>query len=287
MPLELINPLTKATIFKIQTLDSAADFEKVSKYNCFGVILILNGQGTLTADVSSSPFSVRSLITLSLYQPFSIHTEGAFRAMMINFNAEFFCLHKHRNEVSCNGVLFNNIYESPVLPLLESEAHTIQNIFEGIRSEMGRADKPDPEVVISYLKILLIDASRFKVEKRSAESGVKSKDPEILIKLRSAIEQYFRSKHSPAEYADLLSITPSALNRVSKTHFNKTLSALIAERLITESKRELYLTAKPVKQIAYELGFSDEFYFSRYFKNNVGISPQYFRDTVGFDKAGS
>jgi AraC-like DNA-binding protein len=172
------------------------------------------------------------------------------------------------------------------MDLTETEAKSLLNVFEGLKYEMQHPGKPEPEVLISYLKILLIDASRMKIEKRSAENNsVKNKDPEILKNLRSAIEEHFRSKHSPADYAELLNITPSALNRLCKTHFNKTLSNLIAERLITESKRELYLTAKPVKLIAYELGFSDEFYFSRYFKNNVGISPQFFRDTVGFDKA--
>ena len=31
--------------------------------------------------------------------------------------------------------------------------------------------------------------------------------------------------------------------------------------------KELYLTDKTVKQIAYELGYEDEFYFSRFFKS--------------------
>jgi AraC family transcriptional activator of pobA len=83
----------------------------------------------------------------------------------------------------------------------------------------------------------------------------------------------------------MLSISAKALNRISKTHFNKTLSNLIAERIIIEAKRELYLTAKSVKMIAYELGFNDEFYFSRFFKINAAVSPQIYRDTVGFAKA--
>jgi YesN/AraC family two-component response regulator len=56
------------------------------------------------------------------------------------------------------------------------------------------------------------------------------------------------------------------------------------ERVIIEAKRELYLTSKPVKAISYELGFDDEFYFSRFFKNNAAVSPRVYRDTVGFAK---
>lgn len=60
------------------------------------------------------------------------------------------------------------------------------------------------------------------------------------------------------------------------------LAPIFNERIVIEAKRELYLTGKPVKQIAYELGFNDEFYFSRFFKGQATVSPQMYRDTVGY-----
>ena len=60
---------------------------------------------------------------------------------------------------------------------------------------------------------------------------------------------------------------------------------MISERIIIEAKRELYLTNKAVKEIAYELGYDDEYYFSRFFKAKAAISPQMYRDTVGFGRA--
>jgi len=59
---------------------------------------------------------------------------------------------------------------------------------------------------------------------------------------------------------------------------------LISERIIIEAKRELYLTNKAVKEIAYELGYDDEYYFSKFFKVNTDISPQLYRDTVCFGR---
>jgi len=80
----------------------------------------------------------------------------------------------------------------------------------------------------------------------------------------------------------MLYISPKALAKITKAYFNKTLSNLINERIIIEAKRELYLTNKTVKEIAYELGYEDEFYFSRFFKINADVSPQLYRETVGF-----
>ena len=60
--------------------------------------------------------------------------------------------------------------------------------------------------------------------------------------------------HSPSNYIELLYISPKALAKIIKTHFNKTLTHLISERIITEAMRELYLTSKTIKEIAWELG---------------------------------
>ena len=106
----------------------------------------------------------------------------------------------------------------------------------------------------------------------------------MLQKLKDAIELHYRKKHAPSEYAELLHITPKALAKITKQHFNKTLTDLITERIIIEAKRELYLTNKPIKEIASELGYEDEHYFSRFFKNNAEVSPQLYRETVGFGR---
>jgi hypothetical protein len=53
-----------------------------------------------------------------------------------------------------------------------------------------------------------------------------------------------------------------------KTQLHKTLTELIRERIVKQTKWERLHTVKPVKQIATDLGFEDIFYFSRLFKGN-------------------
>jgi AraC-like DNA-binding protein len=111
------------------------------------------------------------------------------------------------------------------------------------------------------------------------------KNSAVMQTLMQQIENNFKTKHSASDYASLLCMTPTALAKLVKHSFDKTLTELISERIIIEAKRELYLTSKPIKEIAFELGFNDEFYFSRFFKKNTDISPQLYRETVGFAKA--
>jgi AraC family transcriptional activator of pobA len=132
-------------------------------------------------------------------------------------------------------------------------------------------------------------ATRIKLDQQSIQdvASISGKQQFVIQNLKNAIEDNFRTKHSASDYADLLNLTSSSLARVTKNHFNKTLSDLITERIIVEAKRELYLTDKTIKEIAYELGYDDEYYFSRVFKSKTDIAPQLYRDTIGFNKGAS
>src|SRR6185295_12859831 len=158
--------------------------------------------------------------------------------------------------------------------------------IEQIKSEMQNPGLAQYEFLISLMKIFLISASRSKMQQQpqSLQSGEGTREPVVLQNLKNAIEKDFKSKHTPKEYAEMLNISPNALAKIAKTYFNKTLTNLIAERIVIEAKRELYLTDKSVKEVAYELGYDDEYYFSRFFKKKVSISPQVYRETVGFGK---
>ncbi|MEB0261224.1 MULTISPECIES: helix-turn-helix domain-containing protein [unclassified Mucilaginibacter] len=281
----LINPQTKALAFKIFAFEDDSYFNQQKNYNYYSMVLVTKGKGRITANFSEYVFNEYSLISFSIYQPYMIRAEGEFKGLLINFHPDFFCIHKHHNEVACNGVLFNNIYESPQVQLTESEMGLFTGLVEQLKAEMQNTAVAQYELMIAYLKIFLINASRIKLNMQSLNMSSTEKEPFILKTLKDAVEEHFKSKHSPSDYADLLNISTKALNRISKTYFNKTLGNLIAERIIIEAKRELYLSSKPVKMIAYELGFNDEFYFSRFFKNNADVSPQIYRDTVGFARA--
>jgi AraC-like DNA-binding protein len=262
--------------------DSA--FRVVGRYPYFSMLLVTKGGGQVVRDGSSYSFSEGCLLCFALYQPFAVQADGVLDGVLINFHPSFFCLFKHRNEVSCNGVLFNNLYDTPVVELDPEVMQSLLVVVQELTTELRQRAQPDKDVLLSYLRIFLINASRAKMEQRRIEESRPGKMPVSLEKLQQAIETQFASLRSPGEYAELLHISPKALNKVCKTYFLKTVGELIAERVIIEAKRELYLTARSVKEIAFGLGYEDEFYFSRYFKKKVGVSPQVFRDTVGFDK---
>lgn len=278
----LINPQTNALAFKIFEFEDDSYFREKRNDNYYSILVVTRGGGSLKADFAEYAFNDSSLMCFSVYQPFIIKAEAEFKGVSLNFHPDFFCIYKHQKEVACNGVLFNNIYKAPIVQLQSGELFALLMLINQLQDEMQVPGVAQYELMVSYLKIFLINASRIKLNQEANPLPASQKEPFILQTLKDAIEEHYRTKRSASDYADLLNISPRALNRISKLHFNKTLTDLIAERVIIEAKRELYLTSKSVKAIASELGFQDEFYFSRYFKNNTQVSPQLYRNTVGF-----
>jgi AraC family transcriptional regulator, transcriptional activator of pobA len=283
----LVNPQNGNLAFKLFSFEDNGFFDHLQRNNYFSLIWVREGNGKIKADFAEYDFEANSLFAFSPYQPYMIATDKPIKGIAIYFHPEFFCIFKHHKEVSCNGILYNNVYQPPFVKVDENSAATFQMLCEQIKTEMQNPDLAQYELLVSYLKIFLITASRLKAQQQplAAEEVKDNKEPFILQKLKDAIEDNFKIKHSPADYAEMLYITPKALAKITKNHFNKTLSSLINERIIIEAKRELYLTDKTVKEIAYELGYEDEYYFSRFFKVNADVSPQLYRDTVGYARA--
>ena len=281
----LINPQNGNLAFKLLPFDDNSHFDHLQRNNYFSLIWVTKGKGKVKADFAENQFEENSLLAFSPYQPFMLCVNEPIEGIAIHFHPDFYCIHMHQKEVSCNGVLFNNVYQPPYTKITEQAAQTFKMVLDQMKTEIQNAELAQYELLISYLKIFLITASRLKNEQLEEMKSVPdSKEPVILQNLKDAIELNFKTKHSAGNYADLLNISPKALAKISKNYFNKTLTDLIAERIIIEAKRELYMTNKTVKEIAYELGYDDEHYFSRFFKTNADVSPQIYRETVGFGK---
>ncbi len=282
----LVNPQNGNLAFKLFSFEDDRYFDHVQRNNYYSLIWFIQGKGKVRADFSEYDFNDNSLFAFSPYQPFMLTGNNDAKGIALQFHPDFFCIHKHQTEVACNGVLFNNIYNPPFVSVDEVSASTFTMLIEQMKTEMQNPALAQYELLVSYLKIVLITASRLKTEQepKALKATTEIKEPFILQSLKDTIEKDYKSKHTASDYAQTLNISTKALAKITKKYFNKTLTDLISERIIIEAKRELYLTNKTVKEIAYELGYLDEHYFSRFFKTNADVSPQMYRDSVGFGR---
>lgn len=282
----LINPQNGNLAFKLFSFENNCTFDHLQRNNYYSLIWVTAGNGKVNADFSQYDLEPDTLFAFSPYQPFMFSTSEKLNGIAIQFHPDFYCIHMHQKEVACNGVLFNNIYQPPFTVIDNTAAITFNMLIGQMETEMQNPALAQYELLVAYLKIFLITASRLKTQQQPQDIQCAGdlKEPFILQNLKDAIEKDFKTKHSASDYATTLNISAKALAKITKTHFNKTLTELIAERIIIEAKRELFLTNKAIKEIAFELGYEDEYYFSRFFKSNADVSPQLFRDTVGFGR---
>ena len=280
----LINSDNGSLAFKIFSFQDNSPFDHLQRHNYSTIILITEGEGELKAEVSQYPIRKPSMIFLSPYQPYMIIGKGVIAGVALQFHTDFFCTLKFDKEVSCRGILFDNIYEPPLINLEKNQVEIFLSLIDQMKVELKTTNFAQQQLLVSLLRIFIINASRIRMSHKSKaeETFSNNSEPFILQNLKDAIEKHYRTKRSASEYGPILNISAKSLARICKTHFNKTITDLIAERVIIEAKRELYLTDKPVKSIAHELGFNDEYYFSRFFKTNTDVSPKAFRDSVGF-----
>lgn len=288
--LTLINEQTGELALKISHAEPGHNpFDHLCRFNYYSLLWVRAGTGTLRADFADHAFGPGQVLCFSPYQPFMLRAASAeLQVSAVHFHPDFFCIIKHQAEVACNGVLFNNLYQPPVVALDAATRAAVGATVAQMEAELAQPALAQHELLVAQLKILLIQVSRCKLAQHPPAAGDPAaaarpgRPAHVLQQLRDHIEQRYRTTHRPAAYAELVHLTPKALGKLTKKHFHKTPSDLIQERLVIEAKRELYLTDKAVKQIAWELGFEDEYYFSRLFKSRADVSPSLYRQTVGF-----
>lgn len=93
------------------------------------------------------------------------------------------------------------------------------------------------------------------------------------------VRKHFRLEHSVRFYANKLCISPKYLSLVVKESSGRSAAEIIDEYLLLEAKNLLRFSGKNIQQVAYELNFSNQSSFGKYFKHLTGMSPSEFQNS--------
>jgi AraC-like DNA-binding protein len=262
---------------------SVVDFEKACVVNhperidSYHIFWIKEGKGTYHIDFQEFSFDGNVLFFLSPGQVFTVDSEEIKEAYRLSFVRDFYCIQTHDAEISCNGVLFNNIYETPYIELDQKDSDRLEFILSDLMDEFRQEDTAQYDMLQSYLKQFIIHSVRVQKNKYHLK---KDDETKLFKDFSTLVEFNFTKLHSVTEYADRLGISPKSLTK----HFQKIRkqkpSEFIKNRIILEAKRKLIYTDFSVKEIAFELGFNDPAYFSRFFTKATEMSPLQFKKVL-------
>jgi AraC family transcriptional activator of pobA len=242
-------------------------------------IFLLQGSGKVSVDLVEYIFEGTITLFTTPYQIIYFNTEQPLKITRLQFHGDFYCIEYHKKEVACNGLLFNNIYQQPYINLETADYIEMDYILGKLIIEMENTSTYSRAVIKAYLQLILALCSKIKSKDIVIYEEKNIHHP--LIKFKALLENNFHKERQPSYYAGQMGISPNNFSKICKQHFLKTPSTLIHERVILESKKLIHLSYKSIKEIAAELNFDDENYFSRYFKKHTGITPTAFRDNVG------
>ncbi|ANF98092.1 helix-turn-helix domain-containing protein [Paenibacillus bovis] len=112
---------------------------------------------------------------------------------------------------------------------------------------------------------------------RSLQGGTSKR---TLTEIRSFMEQHYNEPISIQQLADMANLSPKYFVDLFKKTFQQSAMDYLTDIRIAHAKRCLTETGKRLRDIAISIGYSDEFYFSRKFKKEVGVSPsEYAKNT--------
>lgn len=165
-------------------------------------------------------------------------------------------------------LFYHSVNFSVVVP--DTHGNLFQTLIKLIQLENETGKRP--AILESYLRSWFLHC--IELEKAVQRDDRPDSRMQALIE---SVEVNFKDERKSSFYANELSLSAKRLNELTKETFGKTISQLINDRLILEAKREISCSEKPIKEISYELGFTEPSYFTRFFGKQTGFSPEDFR----------
>jgi AraC-like DNA-binding protein len=105
--------------------------------------------------------------------------------------------------------------------------------------------------------------------------------PEVLPRLESYVRKNLNASLGIPDLARAGNCSIAGIHRLFRLWLNETPAKWVADFRAEHAALLLRTTRMPIKQIAEQVGISDPFQFSRFFKRHVGCSPRVYRHRQG------
>lgn len=192
----------------------------------------------------------------------------------LEFTLDYFCKSDNDIELIFHNGLFCHFGMNEMITVQQPAffAETLNTIEKEIQ------EQPYQYLISTHsmVELLLVEINRSKI----ANGDEIWKPDALFLKFLESVRDHFQDNYQVSHFASLLGTTEAKLNEVSKLHTNKTAQNVIYSLTISEAKRLLLYEKLTVKEIAYQLGFNDPFYFSNFFKKHTSHSPKEYQKTV-------
>jgi AraC family transcriptional activator of pobA len=222
----------------------------------FQILSVSGGRGRVTLDGSSFGIGAGSLVVVPALTVHSYEFDSDINGVVVTLM---------ERDITALG------FATPAAGVLAQEGR-IGAALDGL---IGEADQPGTRhslVVKSYLTLLLIALERAEKTGKSA-SRTDDRSRAHARKFRELVDEKFRMTRRISDYANLLGITSTHLNRVCRQVLNASALEVIEGRILLEARRQLMFSDLSIKEIGAGLGYDDPGYFTRVITRALGETP--------------
>lgn len=256
-------------------VESNPHLQQVHNHNYYHLVYFTEGSGEHLIDFEKFPVKTGMMYFMKPGQVHQWYFKEKYDGFVVNFSSNFF------DWIGINSSLLQKFsflqsikITDHVIELNKELQAIISPLFENIINENLLNDQFTNLKIGSQLLELFILIERNYFADSNAVNDYKSV---LLNNFQSLIDQHFKVKKLPKDYAEMLYITPNHLNALCKDLGGISAGELIRSRVVLEAKRLLVNKELSVSEIAYELNFQDASYFVKFFKKYTNFTPEQFR----------
>lgn len=245
------------------------------RHSFYHLVLFTDGAGQHTIDFEDFTVKPYQIYFMVPGQVHSWQFEGFTDGYIINFSTSFFQSFLLRSEYLESFPFFSGDLQNAVINLPDNLHERVKDIFEQIisESEHPQAFSLDMTKVL-MLQLFMTIGQQLGVNE---SKGASSYNYTLLRSFQKLIELHYNELKHPKDYAELLYITPNHLNALCKDLLGIQAGEVIRNRILLEAKRLLTNPLLTITEIALQLNFNDNSYFTKFFKKSTGITPEEFR----------
>ncbi len=185
----------------------------------------------------------------------------------------------HKKHAEALGFL--SAQSNPLYLLTGKEAETLFPMMLYLKTMVNDNDHPFKEDMLHHgFNLFMLEVAAIAKKYRGDDEHGMSRQEDILLSFMKELSAHFKEERSVQFYASALFITPKHLTKTVKELTTKTCGEFIDEMVIAEAKILLGDLSYTVGQVADELHFSDQFFFSKFFKRRTGLSPKEYKNSL-------
>lgn len=195
---------------------------------------------------------------------------------LFHFNDSFINKYDSDTETKLNYTLFTEIGNAYINPS-DKQLVSFQQLTKQLFQEIENKDYNYVQQLYYLFQAILTLIDRIKQQQYKIQPNTLGVDYEIAIRFKQLIDTHINEFLSIDNYSDLLGVSSKKLTNITKKYLHNTPAVVIHNRKILEAKRLLSNKTLSIKEVAYDLGFDQATYFTKYFKKHTGLTPKEFQ----------